>query len=100
MSMIKAQKNPCKHKGQLPDESNTVATCRPITLEENEAPNTTEDSIYENTDWLKVPENIHHATIAGPSNTNLPNVRANDEERESESSEEEDSCEAIYSNVH
>ncbi|XP_063343796.1 B-cell receptor CD22-like [Pelmatolapia mariae] len=97
---IRAQKNPCKNKGHLTDENNTVATSQPLTEEGNEEPNTTEECIYANADGLRGAENLHHANIAGPSSTDLPKSGPNNAEGGCKKSDKKgDECELIYSHV-
>ncbi|XP_005736107.1 sialoadhesin-like isoform X2 [Pundamilia nyererei] len=97
---IRAQKSPCKNKGHLTDENNTVATSQPLTEEGNEEPNTAEECIYANADGLRGAENFHPANIAGPSSTNFPNSGPNHAEGgRKKSDKKEDECELIYSNV-
>ncbi|XP_024660056.2 sialic acid-binding Ig-like lectin 5 isoform X2 [Maylandia zebra] len=97
---IRAQKSPCKNKGHLTDENNTVATSQPLTEEGNEEPNTAEECIYANADGLRGAENFHPANIAGPSSTNFPNSGPNHAEGGCKKSDKkEDECELIYSDV-
>ncbi|XP_014190069.2 myelin-associated glycoprotein [Haplochromis burtoni] len=97
---IRAQKSPCKNKGHLTDENNTVATSQPLTEEGNEEPNTAEECIYANADGLRGAENFHPANIAGPSSTDFPNSGPNHAEGgRKKSDKKEDECELIYSNV-
>uniref|UniRef100_A0AAZ1XUG9 Ig-like domain-containing protein n=1 Tax=Oreochromis aureus TaxID=47969 RepID=A0AAZ1XUG9_OREAU len=97
---IRAQKNPCKNKGHLTDENNTVAMSQPLTEEGNEEPNTTEECIYANADGLRGAENLHPANIAGPSSTDLPSSGPKNAEGGYEKSDKKgDENELIYSNV-
>uniref|UniRef100_A0A669D503 Ig-like domain-containing protein n=1 Tax=Oreochromis niloticus TaxID=8128 RepID=A0A669D503_ORENI len=97
---IRAQKNPCKNKGHLTDENNTVAMSQPLTEEGNEEPNTTEECIYANADGLRRAENLHPANIAGPSSTDLPSSGPKNAEGGYEKSDKKgDENELIYSNV-
>ncbi|XP_063340959.1 B-cell receptor CD22-like [Pelmatolapia mariae] len=97
---IRVQKNPCKNKGHLTDENNTVAMSQPLTEEGNEEPNTTEECIYANADGLRGAENLHPAKITEPTSTDFPNSGLNHEEGGCKKSDKKgDECELIYSNV-
>ncbi|XP_039476167.1 B-cell receptor CD22-like isoform X1 [Oreochromis aureus] len=97
---IRVQKNPCKNKGHLTDENNTVAMSQPLTEEGNEEPNTTEECIYANADGLRRAENLHPANIAGPSSTDLPSSGPKNAEGGCKKSDKKgDENELIYSNV-
>ncbi|XP_026039483.1 sialic acid-binding Ig-like lectin 10 [Astatotilapia calliptera] len=97
--VIRTQTNHCKPKVGLIDENNTVAMIQPPTEEGNEAPNTTEESIYANVERLREAGVVDPKVVAEPSSTNLPSAEPVGARGSKNSENKGDKCEAIYSSV-
>ncbi|XP_040901137.1 B-cell receptor CD22-like isoform X1 [Toxotes jaculatrix] len=102
LCVIRAQRTHLKlHKTQCTGDTSVAMNQLLTRSEGNEAPNTTEEDIYVNTDRQRQADVPHPATTSEPKSTNFPNSGPNNaaEARKVSGKKNEEGTDVVYSSV-